>query len=355
MISKAGDTVRVLVVDDSAFMRKVLVEILRQTPQIQVVGTARDGVDALAQIEVLRPDVITLDVEMPRMDGLTALREIMSKFPTPVLMLSSLTQAGASTTLKCLELGAIDFVAKPSGAISLDIGTLAQEIVAKVLAVSKAKPGRSTSIAVVAPRAPSANASRRKITTVFIGCSTGGPRALQAVIPALPRDLGVPIVIVQHMPPSFTAGLADRLDQMSHLSVREAKEGDLLHAGEALVAPGGRHMEFDGMGRCMITDGPAVNSVKPSVDVTLASLLNTRGPRTLGILLTGMGSDGAASLRALRDAGGTTFAEDASTCVVYGMPRAAVEMGAVDRIIPLHHIPAAIVEAVSQDWNSRIA
>src|ERR1044072_441175 len=339
MISAKGDSIRVLVVDDSAFMRKMVSEILRHAPGVVVVGTARDGVDAISMVEELKPDVITLDVEMPRMDGVTALRHIMTKFPTPVLMVSSLTQSGAKTTLKCLDLGAVDFVPKPSGAISLDIASQAQEIVDKVRAAAKCKLSEKNAPPRIVSVPNVSNLGRHKISTILIGCSTGGPRALQTVIPALPRELGVPIVIVQHMPPSFTTGLADRLDQMSQLSAREAVADDHLHGGEVLGAPGGRRLEFDGLGRCIISDAAPVNSVRPSVDVTLHSLLRSRGPRTLGIILTGMGSDGAAGMKALRDAGGTTFAEDESTCVVYGMARAAIEFGGVDRVLHLHMIP----------------
>jgi two-component system chemotaxis response regulator CheB len=338
-------------------MRKIVVSILGQAPGLQVVGTARDGVDALEKIQELKPDVVTLDIEMPRMDGITALREIMKRFPLPVVMLSSLTQAGAETTFKCLELGAVDFVAKPSGAISLDIAVVADEIIAKVRAAARSKPAHRQPVTNVVPiqAASAPTVGRRKITTIMIGSSTGGPRALQALIPALPKDLGVPVVVVQHMPPSFTASLADRLNQSSNLEVREARAGDVLRPGEVLIAPGGYHLEFNGMGQCTLTENDPVNSVRPSVDVTLHSLLHSRGPRMLGVLLTGMGSDGAVAMKALRDAGGMTIVEAESTCVVYGMPRAAVELGAVDRILPLHAIPQAIVDAVVQTSSARIA
>lgn len=357
MISSGEQPIRVLVVDDSAFMRKILTNILAEGRGVQVVGTARDGLDALEEIPKLRPDVVTLDVEMPRMDGISALKEIMRRHPMPVVMLSSLTQSGAHTTLQCLELGAVDFVAKPSGAISLDIEKMSAEIVAKVSAAARSKPAMRQPLPAFTPVSTRGiePSGRRKITAVLIGSSTGGPRALQAVIPALPRDLGVPVVVVQHMPPSFTASLAERLNQSSQLSVREAKEGDHLHPGEVLVAPGGFHLEFNGLGQCMLTESAPVNSVRPSVDVTLRSLIHSKGPRMLGVLLTGMGADGAAALKELRIAGGTTIVEHESTCVVYGMPRAAVEMGAVDRILPLHAIPQAIVDAAADQRRTRIA
>lgn len=344
------EAISVLVVDDSAFMRKMVTQILAGTDGISVVGQARNGLDALVQAEKLRPDVITLDVEMPEMDGVTALREIVKKFQIPVIMLSSLTQSGAKTTLQCLELGAVDFVAKPSGAISLDIEAIALELVSKVKAAAHARCRPSVSTPQIQPVI--GFPARRK-SVVVIGSSTGGPRALQAVIPALPRDLKVPVVVVQHMPPAFTATLAQRLNESSNLEVKEAEDGDRLTPGLVLVAPGGRHLEFDISGRAILSDAPPVHGVRPSVDVTLASLLRTYGSRMVGVLLTGMGCDGASGLRAIHFAGGTTIVEDESTCVVYGMPKAAVELCAVDYELPLGHIAMAIVETVAGQSTAR--
>ncbi len=361
---------RVLVVDDSAFMRKMVTEILARDPALCVVGQARDGADALAKLDSLRPDVITLDVEMPVLDGFGALAEIMRRRPTPVLMLSSLTQAGADATLRCLEMGAVDFVGKPSGAISLDIEKVAGEMIAKVKAAAGADPSRLASSPpspvkeglseTVRPVASSLSSSLtgeggereqagRGSAVLVIGASTGGPRALQTLVPALPAGLGVPVVIVQHMPTGFTASLARRLEQTSPFEVREAAEGDRLRPGLVLVAPGGRHLQFRAGGVAHLTDDPPVHGVRPSVDVTLASLAPLYGPRLLAVLLTGMGRDGARGLRMVSDRGGQTLAEDETTCVVYGMPKAAAEIGAVGGLLPLPALAPAITRACQKE------
>lgn len=342
------EMISVLVVDDSAFMRKMVTQILAGAGGITVVGQAHDGIDALQKAEKLHPDVITLDVEMPGMDGITALREITTKFKIPVVMLSSVTQSGAATTMKCLELGAVDFVAKPSGSISLNIVDVGAELVAKVRAAARSKHVAPLS----APKVQPLIGGHSRKSVVVIGSSTGGPRALQAVIPALPVNLKVPIVVVQHMPPTFTRTLAERLNESSGLQVKEAAEGDRLTPGQVLVAPGGYHLEFDPTGKVVLNDGPSVHGVKPSVDITIASLVRTFGHRMVGVLLTGMGCDGAAGLRAIHLAGGATLVEAESTCVVFGMPKAAIEMRVVDFTIPLGHIAMAIVEAVTDQSSS---
>jgi two-component system chemotaxis response regulator CheB len=346
---------KVLVVDDSAFMRKMVCEILSRDPGISVAGTARDGKDALTKLETLQPDVITLDVEMPVLDGFGTLEEIMRRRPTPVVMVSSLTQRGAEATLRCLELGAIDFVGKPSGSISLDIEKVAAELIAKVKSAAKARllplsQSFKPSEPPIRPAPVFSSPSKPKQIgsagsgVLVIGASTGGPRALQTLVPALPADLRLPVVIVQHMPAGFTASLAQRLDSMSPLEVREAAEGDLLQAGRILVAPGGRHLEFNSGGVVRLTDDPPVHGVRPSVDVTLASLTRLYGSRVAAVLLTGMGRDGARALKAIRALGGETFAEDETTCTVYGMPKAAVELGGVGCLLPLPQIAPALAE-----------
>ena len=348
--------IRVLVVDDSAFMRKMVSEILSRDPALCVVGQARDGADALVKTDALRPDVITMDIEMPVLDGIGALTEIMRRRPTPVLMLSSLTQAGADATLRCLELGAVDFVGKPSGSISLDIEKIAADILGKVKAAAGARlggrpvrPAGAARPAAAIPAAPLQNRTapprQEKITVLAIGASTGGPRALQAVIPMLPADLGVAIVVVQHMPAGFTASLAHRLEQMSPFTVREAADGDRLQPGQVLIAPGGAHLQFGPGGVARLTEEPPVHGVRPSVDVTLSSLVPMYGPRLLGVLLTGMGRDGARGMKMLSDRGGVTIAEDETTCVVYGMPQAAFDLGGVQSLLPLPEIAPAIVRA----------
>ena len=349
--------IRVLVVDDSALMRKMVTEILSREADLEVVGQARDGAEALEKLESLRPGVITLDIEMPVMDGLAALGEIMRRRPTPVVMLSSLTQAGADMTLRCLEGGAVDFVGKPGGAISLNIAAVAAELTAKVKVAARA---RVTALAPGSPRRPSpgrpvlrvvrgeerAQYQARAGRVLLVGASTGGPRALQTLLPALPANLDVPVVVVQHMPPGFTASLAQRLDAESPLCVREAAPGDVLEAGRVLIAPGGRHLQFDAAGKVVLSDEPPVHGVRPSVDVTLESLTRLCGRRLVAVLLTGMGKDGARGLKVLHDLGGVTLAEDESTCVVYGMPRAAQEMGGVGRMLPLPLLADAAVEAL---------
>ncbi len=353
---------KVLVVDDSAFMRKMICEILGRDPELCVVGPARDGADALTKLGTLKPDVITLDVEMPVLDGFGTLSEIMRLRPTPVVMLSSLTQRGAEATLRCLELGAVDFVGKPSGSISLDIETVGADLIARVKAAAKARlhpaPAASpTLISIPAkPVLPLLPARpRREISAavrgggvLVIGSSTGGPRALQSLVPSLPADLPVPVVIVQHMPAGFTTSLAQRLAAISPLEVREAVEGDGLKAGRILVAPGGWHLEFNSEGLAHLTEAPPVHGVRPSVDVTLASLTRLYGPRITAVLLTGMGRDGARGLKAVLDLGGRTFAEDETTCTVYGMPKAAFELGGVGSLLPLPRIAPALIELYSQ-------
>ncbi len=352
--------IRVLVVDDSAFMRKMVSEILARDPALCVVGQARDGEDALVKLAALQPDVITLDVEMPVLDGYGTLAQIMQRRPTPVLMLSSLTQAGADATLRCLEMGAVDVIGKPSGAISLDIEKIAAELIAKVKAAAEASVSSRTAgsplpvadktpglrLAAATPTSGSElRAGRDQIKALVIGASTGGPRALQALVPALPADLGVPIVIVQHMPAGFTASLARRLEQTSPFTAKEAEDGDRLRPGQILVAPGGFHLQFDAGGAARLSTEPPIHGVRPAVDITFASLARLYGAHLLAVLLTGMGRDGARGLKLIQDGGGRTLAEDETTCVVYGMPKAAAEMGGVGALLPLPALAPAIAKA----------
>ena len=352
--------IRVLVVDDSALMRKMVTDMLSKDPAIEVVGQARDGEDALGKVQLLNPDVLTLDVEMPVKDGLETLKELMIKRPTPVVMLSSLTQAGAETTLKCLQMGAVDFVGKPSGSISLDVDRVRDELIEKVKVAANQAPRMKLAVvgAQVAPQhapsyssMPSVNVMPPKPRSgafglLMIGSSTGGPKALHTVLPALPKDLGVPVVVVQHLPETFTAMLAARLNQECELEVREAKAGDALTPGVVYIAAGGKHLKFDGNGRAEFSMEPPVHGVRPAVDVTISSLMPRYGSKTLGVLLTGMGKDGAMGMKAIFDAGGHTICQDEASCVVYGMPKAAVDLGAASQILPLDKISKAIVEAI---------
>jgi two-component system, chemotaxis family, protein-glutamate methylesterase/glutaminase len=348
--------IRVLVVDDSAFMRKMVSDILGQRPEFAVVGTARNGQDGLEQMRALRPDVITLDVEMPILDGLATLAAIMKEQPTPVVMLSSLTAAGADTTMRALYLGAVDFVHKPSGAVSLDIGKVGDEIASKVAQAAKANLcglGASGSVSKMlpqrteAPRAtlpPSVAPASSYRAVVAIGTSTGGPRALQEVIPRIPGDIPAALVIVQHMPPKFTKSLADRLDSMSQISVSEAEEGDTLRPGHAFLAPGGFHMRVTKGNRIALSQEPPLWGVRPAADLMLESVALEYGPRVVGVIMTGMGHDGAAAMKLVKQRGGATIAESEETCVIYGMPRAVVEAGAADYVLPLGDVPAKIAQ-----------
>jgi two-component system chemotaxis response regulator CheB len=338
--------IRVLVVDDSAFMRHTIARHLADDGRIEVVGTARDGLEALAQVGALRPDVVTLDVEMPRLDGLATLRRLMAERPVPVVMLSSATQDGAATTIRALELGAVDFVPKPSGSLSLDLYKVKDQLRAAIRRASLSRVPRS------GPPVPAVRHGRTSTPgtaverVVVIGASTGGPRALAEVVPALPADTPVALLIVQHMPAGFTRSLAERLDERAQIRVREAQAGDALTPGLALVAPGGYHLTLDATRRVRLHRSPPVHGVRPSVDVTLQSVVNAYGRRTVGVILTGMGTDGSVGAALIHEAGGTVIAEDASTCVVYGMPRAVVEAGTADRVAPLSRIAQSIMEAV---------
>jgi len=349
--------IRVLVVDDSAFMRRVVSEAIAAQPDMEVAGVAINGLDALVKVEQLQPDVVTLDVEMPDMDGLTALRHLMARYPRPVVMLSTMTQDGAVTTLRALSIGAVDFVAKPSAAISLDFHRVKDELLHKIRVAAQATVrGQVVSgqRSVVRDRPVPRPAGHWPLTTdhpfdrvVVIGSSTGGPRALGTLIPALPADGRTAYLIVQHMPAGFTKSLADRLDSSSQLSVREAAQGDQLAAGLALVAPGNSHLRISPSGSVELDDGPRVHGVRPSVDVTLTSVVERFGKLGLTVILTGMGHDGTAGAVALHDAGGVVLAEDESTCVVWGMPRAVFERGVTDRVVPLDGMADAIVAALA--------
>lgn len=349
-------TIRALVVDDSAFMRKVIRDILNSASDIQVIATARNGQEAIEKVETLHPDVVTLDNVMPELNGLDALGYIMSECPTPVVMLTATDPENADITLTAFEYGAVDFIEKPSGQISLDISKLRDEIIQKVKAASQVDVTKLDFIHKKPQSTPKRHYPRRTTSSngyqkiVAIGSSTGGPRALEKVIPHLPEDLGTPVLIVQHMPAGFTKSLSERLDAHSKLEVREAREGDELKSGLVLLAPGGYHMEIksqNGVDVVALNKKPKQNGVRPSVDVLYRSLLPT-GKDVISVILTGMGRDGAEGVHALRRAGGRVIAEDRSTCVVYGMPKAVIENGDADIIAPIHEVAERIVELVKQ-------
>ena len=348
---KNTNPVRVLVVDDSAFMRFAISQQLNEDPDLLVVGAASDGREALRLIPALQPDVVTLDVEMPRLDGLSTLREMMKTCPRPVIMFSSLTQAGAAETIQALMLGAVDFIPKPGN--RLDIRAAMAEMSAKIKTAARARVKPSVARVLVTtthPTLPEKPVRPYTKTTppILIGASTGGPGALNEIVPALPANLPSPVVIVQHMPAGFTRSLAERLNSISSLKVKEAEPGDVLLAGQVLLAPGGFHMTFDEHERVELNQKPAVHGVRPAVDVTLNSLIQRFGKNLLAVILTGMGSDGSHGAALLHSAGGRVIAEHESTCVVWGMPRSVVEAGAADVILPRPQIARAIEKAIQE-------
>ncbi len=350
--------IRVLVVEDSAFMRRIISEAVTAEPDMEVAGTAINGLDALLKVEQMQPDVVTLDVEMPDMDGLTALRHLMARYPRPVIMLSSLTQAGAATTIRALTMGAVDFVAKPSGSIPLDFHQVRDELIQKIRTAAHARihaplhppaspAPRGAPIVPLAGKATLARSPGVFDSVVAIGTSTGGPQALSTVVPGLVDDGRTAYIIVQHMPAGFTRSLAERLAATSSLHVREAERGDRLAAGTVLVAPGDYHLQLSASGAVQLFQAPRVHGVRPSVDVMLESLAQHFGARVITAILTGMGVDGAAGAVAVRAKGGFIIAEDEATCVVWGMPRAVAERGAANRVVRLEHVSTAIAEAVA--------
>jgi two-component system chemotaxis response regulator CheB len=336
-----SERVRVLVVDDSALMRKLIPAILERDPSIEVVGTAMDGAFALKKIEELRPDVVTLDLEMPRMDGMETLRMIMRSAPLPVVMVSTHSKEGAYATFKALALGAIDFVAKPKEASSGHLDTIATELIEKIKVAKRATGGRITAPVIadrIQPVKKNARVAAPPHRIIAIGISTGGPNALQFVLSQIPAEFSGSLLIVQHMPEGFTEMFARRLDECCALEVQEAKSGDLLLAGRALICPGNRHMMARRMPRgdmVVLGDSAPVNGHRPSVDVLFHSVSQEFGPMAVGVLMTGMGEDGAEGLGAIKAAGGVTLAQSEDTCVVPGMPRAAIVKGYVNRIVPL--------------------
>lgn len=354
---KSLNPVRVMVVDDSAFMRFAIIQHLNEDPDLLVVGYASNGNEALKLIPQYLPDVITLDVEMPHLDGLSTLREIMRKFPLPVIMFSSLTKEGASETIQALILGAVDFIAKPDN--RLDIRIEMGEIVAKIKLAAKAKVKLTVSHRRLSIASQAAGSLQKKVrpyqkTTpvILIGSSTGGPGALNEIIPALPASLISPVLIVQHMPSGFTRSLAERLNNISPLKVKEAEPGDELLVGQILLAPGGFHMILDENDRIALNQKPTVHGVRPSVDVTLNSLTQRFGKNVIAVILTGMGSDGTLGSSILHGAGGHVIAEHEKTCVVWGMPRSVVEAGAATEVLPRHQIAAAIQSAIQSKMKN---
>ncbi|HXY78113.1 MAG TPA: chemotaxis response regulator protein-glutamate methylesterase [Candidatus Acidoferrales bacterium] len=346
--------IRVLVVDDSAFMRTALSRMITSEPDMAVAGTAGCGSEALSQIASLDPDVVTLDVEMPGLGGLETLRRIMADFPRPVIMISSLTERGAEITLDALSAGAFDYVPKHLSSASLDIAHVRQDVVAKIRAATLSRLRKGLALH-RKPACSSALESRTATsvspTIVALGTSTGGPKALQEILPMLPRDLPVPVLIVQHMPPGFTAPFAQRLNSLCSVTVRQAAEQEPILPGVVYVAPAGMHMTVE---RCsessavVCLDTQPVNCLHmPSVDVLMKSVAKSYGSSAMGIILTGMGSDGAQGMKAIQREGGLTVGQDEASCIVYGMPRACAEMGILSRVVPLSQVVAQILQATN--------
>ncbi len=339
------EKIRVLIVDDSSFVRKALARIFSSDPLLEIAGTAGSGQEALEKVVVLAPDVITLDIMMPGMDGLETLKAIMEIRPTPVLMLSQLTQRGTELTLKALDLGAMDFVDKSSANI-MDFFELAREIRTKVHSMVDGRPLKTGVGADIRSSAEVAG-GRGLVDVVAIGASTGGPVALQMILPRFPKGISFSILVVQHMPPGFTGPLAKRFDMLCDIPVREAREGDAVRPGEVLIAPAGLHMTVRSMaGHASVTLGlePQDEIHRPSIDVLFASVARSFGRRAVGVILTGMGSDGAVGLKAIKEEGGVAIAQDEATSAIFGMPRAAAEKGAVDKMLPVTSIAEEILK-----------
>lgn len=333
--------IRVLVVDDSTFMRGALVRMIEKDPRFKVIDVAVNGKEGVEKAQQLKPDVITLDVEMPVMNGLEALAQIMATVKSPVVMVSTLTEAGAETTLKALELGAVDFIPKSLGDKDKNIFRGAEAIHEKLLTAAGIANGRvdkvtvSPSLNIPLPLVPSVNKVSAKI--VVIGSSTGGPKALQAVIGALPANLSVPVIVAQHMPAQFTLALAKRLDEMSSVTVVEAQQGDVLQPGHVYIAPGGVHTRLTSTG-VVLDEDRGESPYKPSVDVLAESALKLFGKNVLAVMLTGMGNDGTREFVKLKQSGAYVIAQDQATSVVYGMPRAVLEAGGVSEVLPIEKI-----------------
>jgi two-component system, chemotaxis family, protein-glutamate methylesterase/glutaminase len=355
--------IKAVVVDDSAFMRKSLSIMLESTGEIEVVATARDGIEGVEMVKSKLPDIVTMDIEMPRMDGLTALQKIMKEHPTPVLMVSSLTTEGAKDTLKALEYGAVDFIPKELSFVNVNIIKIKEDLVAKVKAIVSQRSlslrlqriqNLNSNKNVSAPAAPKQNYSNKAIPqigyrAIALGVSTGGPMSLQKVIPNISKKLSIPVFIVQHMPPKFTKSLAERLNGLSEVEVKEAEDREIVRGGVVYIAPGGFHMTVNktGSNQAMISisDAPSETLHRPSVDVMINSVIKVYNKFALGVIMTGMGRDGADAIKELKMLGGYSIAQDEDSCVVYGMPKAVVDAGYADLVLPLENIANAINKA----------
>lgn len=345
--------IKVLIVDDSGFMRNAISSMISSDPEIQVVGIARDGIEAVEKVALLKPDIVTLDVEMPRMNGIEALKQIMAKYPLPVLMVSSITTEGAKTTLDALEIGAVDFIPKNLADLSINIIKIKEILIDKIKTIGRKglvkNIARKSSKPLVMP-SHIQHTSHRRVSVVAIGSSTGGPKALQNIITMIPKDFPVPILIAQHMPPSFTGPFAERLNQLSAVEVKEAEHGELIKKGVVYIAPGRGHMEIIRKKltetAISISEGRGEYIYRPSVDLLMLSVVENFSGHVLGVILTGLGNDGSKGMKEIKNKGGRTIAESEKTCIVYGMPRSVIEAGNADKIVPLDEIAGEIINSV---------
>ena len=375
----AGKRIRVLIVDDSAFMRKVLQSILTADPDMEVCGEARDGREAVAQSDALSPDVITMDINMPHMDGLQATELIMSQKPRPIVIVSSESRDGADITLKALELGAIDFVAKPSSGVDLDMNSVRAELTKKLKMAAKVRVVRTAvrcklqqEIATSAPRiepapvpprpaaaaaaagapspAPSASSlvgkANGKFPVVVIASSTGGPATLMKFVPMFPKDFPGAVILVQHMPGTFTSQFAQQLSEIAQIRIKDAEQGEILQPATFYVCPGSHHLRITPTGRITLDDGPRIAGYRPCADVSLETAAAFAGPMTIGVVLTGMGNDGSQGIQKVKSAGGHVIAQDEGTSVIFGMNAEAIKTGCVDQVLPLDNIFSAVEKRV---------
>jgi two-component system chemotaxis response regulator CheB len=350
-MSVAEKKTRVLIVDDSAFMRKVLEEIIRTDPRLEVVGQAKDGREAISLAQSLQPDVMTMDINMPRMDGLEATQHIMTQNPRPILIVSSESRQGAASTLRALELGAIDFVSKPSSGIDLDMKNVRDELLGKLRMAAKVRVVRTAALqdhsgvvdtrSRVLPAKEPGNSDAR-IPLVIIAASTGGPATLMRLMPRFPKDFPAAAVLVQHMPATFTSQLSVQLTEVASIRVKEAEANEALQTGTFYVCPGSHHLRISLTARIKLDDGPRISGYRPCADVAFESAAAYGGPNVIGVVLTGMGNDGAKGVQAVKAARGAVLAQDEASSVIFGMPAEAIRTGAVDRVVGIEEMYSAI-------------
>ncbi|WGS63919.1 protein-glutamate methylesterase/protein-glutamine glutaminase [Marinitoga aeolica] len=343
----ADDVIKVLIVDDSGFMRMVLKDIIEKQSDMKVIGIAKTGLEGVEKAIELKPDVITMDVEMPELNGLEAVKLIMKKNPTPIIMVSSLTSKDSEITIEALENGAVDFIQKPAGSVSWTFRSVADELLEKIRSASKVDPTKLTRKVTIRPKKPRITSLLRGKKIVLIASSTGGPRSLDAIIPNLPKGINVPVVVVQHMPPGFTKSLADRLNRISELTVKEAEDNEELKPDTVYIAPGNYHLGLKANGSRVYTyldKSDKINNVRPAADFTFNDAAEIYKGNIVAAVLTGMGKDGAKGAFKIKHYGGKIIAESPKTCVVYGMPKAVVEENYADFILPNYDIAEKIVE-----------